>query len=83
MATAGIRLVYEANPIAFLIEQAGGAATNTASRILDLTPKTMHQRVPFIFGSAREVARISRYHTEPSNIGERAPLFSKRGLFRV
>ena len=78
-----IRLVYEANPIAFLIEQAGGAATNTASRILDLTPKTMHQRVPFIFGSAREVARISRYHTEPSNIGERAPLFSKRGLFRV
>jgi fructose-1,6-bisphosphatase I len=78
-----IRLVYEANPIAFLIEQAGGAATDTASRILDLTPKTMHQRIPFIFGSAREVARISRYHTEPSNIGERAPLFSNRGLFRV
>lgn len=78
-----IRLVYEANPIAFLVEQAGGAATDTQNRILDLVPKTMHQRVPFVFGSSREVARISRYHTEPSNIGERAPLFSKRGLFRV
>jgi fructose-1,6-bisphosphatase I len=78
-----IRLVYEANPIAFLIEQAGGGATDTAARILELTPKSMHQRVPLVFGSAREVARITRYHTEPSNIGERAPLFSKRGLFRV
>jgi fructose-1,6-bisphosphatase I len=78
-----IRLVYEANPIAFLIEQAGGGATDTAGRILDLTPKSMHQRVPLVFGSAREVTRITRYHTEPSNIGERAPLFSKRGLFRV
>ncbi|MGH6861656.1 MAG: class 1 fructose-bisphosphatase [Phyllobacterium sp.] len=78
-----IRLVYEANPIAFLIEQAGGQATDTVNRILDLTPRTLHQRVPFVFGSAREVARIGRYHTEPSNIGERAPLFSNRGLFRV
>ena len=78
-----IRLIYEANPIAFLVEQAGGSATDTATRILDLVPKFMHQRVPFVFGSSREVARISRYHSEPSNIGERAPLFSKRGLFRV
>ncbi len=78
-----IRLIYEANPIAFLVEQAGGSATDTATRILDLIPKSMHQRVPFVFGSSREVARISRYHSEPSNIGERAPLFSKRGLFRV
>jgi fructose-1,6-bisphosphatase I len=78
-----IRLVYEANPIAFIIEQAGGAATDTVNRILELTPKSMHQRVPLIFGSSREVARIGRYHTEPSNIGERAPLFSNRGLFRA
>ena len=78
-----IRLVYEANPIAFIIEQAGGAATDTMSRILELTPRSMHQRVPLIFGSSREVARIGRYHTEPSNIGERAPLFSNRGLFRA
>ncbi|UGX88446.1 class 1 fructose-bisphosphatase [Phyllobacterium meliloti] len=78
-----IRLIYEANPIAFLIEQAGGGATDTSTRILDLMPKAMHQRVPFVFGSVREVARISRYHSEPSNIGERAPLFSNRGLFRA
>ncbi|OWK22800.1 hypothetical protein AJ87_45760 [Rhizobium yanglingense] len=78
-----LRLVYEANPIAFLIEQAGGAATDTISRILDLTPTSLHQRVPLVFGSAREVMRIGRYHTEPSNIAERAPLFSNRGLFRA
>lgn len=78
-----LRLVYEANPIAFLIEQAGGAATNTINRILDLTPTALHQRVPLVFGSAREVARVGRYHTEPSNIAERAPLFSNRGLFRA
>lgn len=78
-----LRLVYEANPIAFLIEQAGGAATDTMNRILDLTPLALHQRVPLVFGSAREVARIGRYHTEPSNIAERAPLFSHRGLFRA
>ncbi|MCL6707907.1 class 1 fructose-bisphosphatase [Pseudomonas sp. R2.Fl] len=78
-----LRLVYEANPIAFLVEQAGGAATDTVNRILDLTPRSLHQRVPLVFGSAREVARIGRYHAEPSNIAERAPLFSNRGLFRA
>ena len=78
-----IRLIYEANPIAFLIEQAGGAASDTVGRILDLAPRSMHQRVPLVFGSTREVARIGRYHTQPSSIGERAPLFSNRGLFRV
>lgn len=78
-----LRLVYEANPIAFLIEQAGGAATDTINRILDLTPQSLHQRVPLVFGSAREVARVGRYHAEPSNIAERAPLFSNRGLFRA
>jgi fructose-1,6-bisphosphatase I len=78
-----LRLVYEANPIAYLIEQAGGAATDAINRILEIEPESLHQRVPMIFGSAREVARITRYHTEPSNIGERAPLFSRRGLFRA
>ncbi|WJR65126.1 class 1 fructose-bisphosphatase [Neorhizobium sp. CSC1952] len=78
-----LRLVYEANPIAFLIEQAGGAATDTVNRILDLTPTALHQRVPLVFGSAREVARVGRYHAEPSSIAERAPLFSNRGLFRA
>lgn len=78
-----LRLVYEANPIAYLVEQAGGAATDTVNRILEIEPESLHQRVPMVFGSAREVARIARYHTEPSSIGERAPLFGNRGLFRV
>lgn len=78
-----LRLVYEANPIAFLIEQAGGAATDTINRILEIEPERLHQRIPVVFGSAREVHRIARYHTEPSSIGERAPLFSNRGLFRA
>jgi fructose-1,6-bisphosphatase I len=78
-----LRLVYEANPIAYLIEQAAGAATDAITRILEIEPESLHQRVPVVFGSAREVARIARYHTEPSAIGERAPLFSRRGLFRA
>jgi fructose-1,6-bisphosphatase I len=78
-----LRLVYEANPIAFLIEQAGGAATDTVTRILEIEPEHLHQRIPVVFGSAREVNRIARYHTEPSSIGERAPLFGNRGLFRA
>lgn len=78
-----LRLVYEANPIAFLVEQAAGAATDTVNRILDIEPESLHQRVPVVFGSAREVQRIARYHLAPSSIGERAPLFGNRGLFRA
>jgi fructose-1,6-bisphosphatase I len=78
-----LRLVYEANPVAFLIEQAGGAATDAVDRILDIVPHSLHQRVPVVFGSAKEVDRIARYHTEPSSIGERHPLFGNRGLFRA
>jgi fructose-1,6-bisphosphatase I len=78
-----LRLVYEANPIALLMEQAGGAATDTVHRILDIVPEGLHQRVPLVFGSAAEVARIARYHSGPSAIGERSPLFGNRGLFRA
>ncbi len=78
-----LRIVYEANPIAMLVEQAGGAATDTVGYILDIVPDSLHQRTPLVFGSSQEVARIARYHTEPSLIGERAPLFGNRGLFRV
>ncbi|HXV29006.1 MAG TPA: class 1 fructose-bisphosphatase [Sinorhizobium sp.] len=78
-----LRLVYEANPIAFIIENAGGAATTCLTRILDLVPENLHQRVPLAFGSRREVARVARYHVDPNMIGERAPLFGKRGLFRA
>jgi fructose-1,6-bisphosphatase I len=78
-----LRLVYEANPIAMLIEQAGGGATDTVSRILDIEPRSLHERVPLVFGAAREVDRIARYHTDPSMIAERSPLFGNRGLFRA
>lgn len=78
-----LRLVYEAHPIAMLMEQAGGAATDGIEPVLDIAATELHQRVPFVFGSATEVARIGRYYTLPSQIAERAPLFGKRGLFRA
>jgi fructose-1,6-bisphosphatase I len=78
-----LRLLYEANPIALLVEQAGGAATDTIGPILDLAPRALHERVPLVFGAAREVARIARYHVDRAAIAERSPLFGRRGLFRV
>lgn len=57
-----LRLLYEANPMAFLIEQAGGAATTGRERILTLEPQALHQRVPVILGSCAEVERITSYH---------------------
>ena len=57
-----LRLMYEANPMAFLIEQAGGAATTGYQRILDLRPESLHQRVPVILGSKNEVDRVTGYH---------------------
>ena len=78
-----LRLTYEGNPIAFLMQQAGGAATTGLVSILDLVPTDIHQRVPLIFGSAEEVATPERYVSgiEPSS--ERSPLFGQRGLFRT
>jgi fructose-1,6-bisphosphatase I len=57
-----LRLMYEANPMAFLIEQAGGMATNGVQRILDIQPSTLHERVAVFLGSKHEVARATRYH---------------------
>ena len=57
-----LRLMYEANPMAFLIEQAGGAATTGRERILDIVPDRLHQRVPVILGSRNEVDRVTGYH---------------------
>ncbi|MBT9520289.1 MAG: class 1 fructose-bisphosphatase [Dechloromonas sp.] len=57
-----LRLMYEANPMAMLIEQAGGAATTGRLRILDIQPEKLHQRVPVILGSKNEVDRITGYH---------------------
>ncbi len=59
-----LRLMYEANPMSWLVEQAGGAATNGRQRILDVQPKKLHERVSVILGSKNEVERVTRYHQE-------------------
>lgn len=75
-----LRLLYECAPIAFLVSNAGGAATDGLDAILSQPVTSLHQRTPFVFGSAEKVARVTTY----CDIGERpdAALFSKRGLFR-
>ena len=82
-AKGRLRLVYEAHPIAMLVEQAGGLATDTVDPILDIAATELHQRVPLVFGSAAEVRRIGRYHTMSSTMPDRAPLFTKRTLFQA
>jgi len=57
-----LRLMYEASPMSFIVEQAGGAATTGTMRILDLVPGSLHQRVPVMMGSKREIERIVSYH---------------------
>jgi fructose-1,6-bisphosphatase I len=59
-----LRLLYEANPMAFLVEQAGGAATNGRQRILDLVPGKLHERVAVFLGSRNEVERATQYHLD-------------------
>ncbi|MEK9911894.1 MAG: class 1 fructose-bisphosphatase, partial [Candidatus Puniceispirillum sp.] len=56
-----LRLVYEANPVAFLVEAAGGKATDGRDRILEFVPETLHARIPLVFGSAKEVDEFTRY----------------------
>jgi len=57
-----LRLMYEANPMAMIVEQAGGAATDGRQRILDIEPHKLHQRVPVFLGSKNEVEQVTRYH---------------------
>jgi len=80
-----LRLMYEANPMAMLIEQAGGLASTGRNRILDKQPEQLHQRVPVILGSRCEVERIERYHREFDSGEDQpfvSPLFNERSLFR-
>jgi len=77
-----LRLVYEANPLALLIEQAGGAATDGVRRILEITPSSLHQRVPLVFGSVDQVARVARHCRELYLDYDTSPLFGQRGLFQ-
>ena len=59
-----LRVMYEANPMSWLVEQAGGAATNGQQRIMDIQPAKLHERVSVILGSKNEVERVTRYHAE-------------------
>ena len=59
-----LRLMYEANPMAFIVEQAGGAATNGTQRIMDIQPETLHQRVAVFLGSKNEVDVVTSYHRD-------------------
>jgi len=79
-----LRLLYEAHPMALVMEWAGGAATTGRGRILELGAKTPHQRVPLIMGSLRGVRDVAANHEgiEPMFDNSDAPLFARRGLFR-
>ncbi|MCE1237015.1 MAG: class 1 fructose-bisphosphatase [Hyphomicrobiales bacterium] len=79
-ASGRLRLVYEAAPIGFLMEQSGGRASDGKTAVLDLTPEKLHQRVPLIFGSRAKVERVERYLESGWGRSERSPLFSNRGL---
>jgi fructose-1,6-bisphosphatase I len=76
-----MKLVFHACPVAMVMEQAGGMATDGKARILEKTPGELHERTPLIFGSSREVERVRKYYELPLG-GSRSPLFSRRGLFR-
>jgi len=78
-----LRLAYECNPIAFLVEQAGGAASTGEQRILEIDPTDIHQRAPLIFGSRHEVELLAHYYEEVHPLQERSQLFGNRGLFRT
>jgi fructose-1,6-bisphosphatase I/sedoheptulose-1,7-bisphosphatase len=77
-----LRLLYEANPIGFIMEQAGGRASTGRQAVLGVKPSELHQRVGLVFGSKNEVERIERYHHEPATRDSGNPLFSERSLFR-
>jgi len=77
-----LRLVYEAAPIAMIMEQAGGRASTGKVDILDVQATDIHQRISLIFGSRDKVRRVEGYYENLSNENTVSPLFSGRGLFR-
>jgi fructose-1,6-bisphosphatase I len=60
-AEGKLRLLYEANPMSFLIEQAGGTAIDGTRRVLDIVPESIHQRTPLVVGSRVELADFERF----------------------
>jgi fructose-1,6-bisphosphatase I/sedoheptulose-1,7-bisphosphatase len=79
-----LRLMYEANPMAMLVEQAGGLASTGRTSILNIKPENVHQRVPIVMGSRNEVQRIERYHHDydaGNNENDKLPFFSDRSFY--
>jgi len=79
-----LRLLYEANPMGFIVEQAGGWASTGRGRILDVQPHAIHERIPVILGSRNEVERVERYHAEYDSGTDtpfESPLFGERSLY--
>ncbi|HEY8355124.1 MAG TPA: class 1 fructose-bisphosphatase [Methylophilaceae bacterium] len=79
-----LRLMYEANPMAMLVEQAGGLASTGRQRILEIQPAYVHQRVPVIMGARHEVERLERYHTDYDSgrdEGGKLPFFNDRSFY--
>jgi fructose-1,6-bisphosphatase I/sedoheptulose-1,7-bisphosphatase len=77
-----LRLLYEANPIGMVMEQAGGRASTGREPMLSVQPSDLHQRIGLVFGSKNEVERIEQYHREPLEKEHNTPLFAERTLFR-
>ncbi len=82
-APGRLRLLYEANPVAFIVEQAGGRASTGFTRVLDVQPDSVHQRIALMFGAAEEIERLEAYHRDHNEREYNAPLFGARGLFRA
>ena len=80
-SAAGRSPAVRANPIGYLIEQAGGRASTGHGPILDVVPESLHQRVSFVFGARSEVERIEHYHRDHNEFELDVPLFAARGLF--
>ena len=83
---ATLRLLYEANPMALLVEQAGGLGSTGRERVLDVEPGALQHCAPLIAGSRSEVERIVRYHREYDTGTDQpyvSPLFNERSLFRA
>ena len=77
-----LRLLYEANPVGMVVEQAGGRASTGRQPVLGVKPSALHQRIGLVFGSKNEVERIERYHRDPATRDSGTPLFAERSLFR-
>ncbi|WP_082640222.1 MULTISPECIES: class 1 fructose-bisphosphatase [unclassified Aureimonas] len=77
-AQGRIRLLYEASPVAFCAEQAGGAATDGIHPILDIVPEGLHQRTPVVFGSRNEILEIGRIMADPDSLATESPLLLHR-----